>query len=123
MFRHSGTVEAYAARTLFSELLERVEDGEEVTITRHGSPVARLVPIRRRTTPEQRRAAIEAMRKLAKGLRLRGLRVKDLIREGRRSARKVTTAPNPRAVTGRGVRPFMPAGRPDRQSRYRTGQS
>lgn len=75
---------AYDAKTHFSDLLERVEAGEEVTITRHGAPVARLVPVKRTTTAGQRRAAIEAMRKLARGNSLGGLRIKDLIREGRR---------------------------------------
>ena len=77
-------VGAYDAKTHFSELLERVEAGEEVTITRHGAPVARLIPAGTRKTPAQRRAAIDALRELAKSNRLRGLRVKDLIREGRR---------------------------------------
>jgi prevent-host-death family protein len=80
----SSSVGAYEAKTHFSELLERVEAGEEVTITRHGSPVARMIPIRPTTTPEQRRAAIEAIRKLARGNSLGGLRIKDLINEGRR---------------------------------------
>jgi prevent-host-death family protein len=84
MIRDTRLIAAYEAKTHFSDLLERVESGEELTITRHGTPVARLVPIRRKTTPEQRRAAIEGMRQLAKGLNLRGLRVADLIREGRR---------------------------------------
>ena len=38
-------VGAYDAKTHFSELLEWVATGEEITITRHGVPVARLVPI------------------------------------------------------------------------------
>lgn len=37
------TVGAFEAKTKFSELLDRVERGEEVVITRHGKPVARLV--------------------------------------------------------------------------------
>ncbi len=77
-------VGAYDAKTHFSDLLERVEAGEEITITRHGSPVARLVPVKRTTTAVERRAAIEAMRKLAEGNSLGGLRIKDLIEEGRR---------------------------------------
>lgn len=36
-------VGAYEAKTQFSALLEKVERGEEVLITRHGKPVARLV--------------------------------------------------------------------------------
>ena len=79
-----NSVGAYDAKTHFSELLQRVEGGEEVTITRHGSPVARMIPVRRRATPAERRAAIAAMRTLAKGSNLRGLKVKDLMNEGRR---------------------------------------
>lgn len=37
------TVGAFEAKTKLSELLDRVERGEEVVITRHGKPVARLV--------------------------------------------------------------------------------
>jgi prevent-host-death family protein len=82
--RDPRRVGAYDAKTHFSELLERVERGEEVTITRHGAPVARLVPAHRKRTPESRRAAFEALRKAARGNRLKGLRIRDLIREGRR---------------------------------------
>lgn len=80
----NDSIGAYNAKTHFSALLERVESGEEVTITRHGSPVAKMVPVRRKTTRAQRRAAILAMRKLSKRMSLRGLRVKDLMNEGRR---------------------------------------
>lgn len=38
------TVGAFEAKTHLSSLLERVSRGEEVLITRHGRPVARLVP-------------------------------------------------------------------------------
>lgn len=79
-----STIGAYEAKTHFSEVLSRVEAGEEVTITRHGAPVARLVPVRRAASREERRAAIDAIRQLAKGNSLRGLRIKDLIAEGRR---------------------------------------
>lgn len=37
------TVGAFEAKTKLSELLDRVERGEEIVITRHGKPVARLV--------------------------------------------------------------------------------
>ncbi len=36
------TVDALEAKTKLSELLDRVEAGEDVLITRHGKPVARL---------------------------------------------------------------------------------
>ena len=77
------TIGAYEARTHFSELLARVAEGDEITITRHGAPIAYLIPIQRKTTPGQRRVAIEAMRLLAKQHRLNGLKIKDLIAEGR----------------------------------------
>jgi len=40
-----STVGAFEAKTNFSSLLERVERGEQITITRRGKPVARLVAI------------------------------------------------------------------------------
>ncbi|HTZ99508.1 MAG TPA: type II toxin-antitoxin system prevent-host-death family antitoxin, partial [Candidatus Aquilonibacter sp.] len=62
----------------------RVEAGEEIVITKHGSAVARLVPVKKETTAEERAAAIGRIQKLGAGLSLRGLKVKDLIAEGRR---------------------------------------
>jgi prevent-host-death family protein len=40
-----STVGAFEAKTKLSELLDLVERGEEITITRRGTPVARLVPV------------------------------------------------------------------------------
>ena len=40
-----STIAAYDAKTKFAELLDRIERGETVVITRHGRPVARLTPI------------------------------------------------------------------------------
>jgi prevent-host-death family protein len=37
------TVNVYAAKTNFSRLLARSEAGDEIVISRHGRPVARLV--------------------------------------------------------------------------------
>ena len=79
-----NSVGAYEAKTRFSQLLERVAAGEEITITRHGNPVARLVPAQPVYSTESRREAILKMRELASHNRLRGLRIKDLIAEGRK---------------------------------------
>jgi len=38
------TVGSYDAKTRLPELLRRVEQGESITITKHGKPVADLVP-------------------------------------------------------------------------------
>ena len=39
------SVNIHAAKTSLSELIERVEQGEEITIARAGKPVARLAPL------------------------------------------------------------------------------
>jgi len=81
--KHPSPVGAYDAKAHFSELLERVEGGEEVTITRHGSPVAKLVPVTRLATRQERREAIRRWRESSKGITLAGLVIRDLINEGR----------------------------------------
>ncbi|RZJ37615.1 MAG: type II toxin-antitoxin system Phd/YefM family antitoxin [Brevundimonas sp.] len=59
------------AKNNFTHLLERVEGGERIVITRHGKPVAEIVrtPV---TTPtvdlERRRVAIEKLRKMRERL-------------------------------------------------------
>jgi prevent-host-death family protein len=45
--RSRAFVGAFQAKTHFSQLLERVAKGEEITITKHDRPVARLVPAER----------------------------------------------------------------------------
>jgi prevent-host-death family protein len=47
-------ISAFQAKNTLGSLLDRVERGEEITITRHGKPVARLVPLGR---PIKRRRA------------------------------------------------------------------
>ncbi len=39
------TVGSYDARTHLAELVRRAAQGEEITITRRGVPVAKLVPV------------------------------------------------------------------------------
>ncbi len=79
-----SAVGAYEAKSHFSELLEKVEAGEEFTITKHGTPIARLVPIKKKYSRDERRAAIERILKLREGPSLGGLKIRDLINEGRR---------------------------------------
>jgi antitoxin (DNA-binding transcriptional repressor) of toxin-antitoxin stability system len=64
--------------------LERVIQGEEFTITKHGKPVARLVPFQPSEPKPDVRAAIEAMKQFRKGRTLGGLSIRELIEEGRR---------------------------------------
>jgi prevent-host-death family protein len=52
-----ATVPAFEAKTKFGELLDRVIGGEEIIITRHEKPVARLIREGTRSLDEIRRAA------------------------------------------------------------------
>jgi prevent-host-death family protein len=72
----------YEAKTRLPRLLDEVERGESITITRHGRPIARLVPVSspRRSVDQ----AIEAIREFRKGNRLDGITTRELIEEGRR---------------------------------------
>ncbi len=84
MSRKRNTVGAYEAKTHLSELLEKVERGQEIVITKHGVAVARLVPVKKKASEEERLVAIERIQNLAAGLSIGVLKVKDLIAEGRR---------------------------------------
>lgn len=77
------TVGAYEAKTHLAELLDRVAQGERITITRHGMPVAVLAPPEDR--PSQTASeVIDEIKELRKGLKLRGLSIRKMIEEGRR---------------------------------------
>jgi prevent-host-death family protein len=52
-----ATIPAFEAKTRFGELLDRVVGGEEIIITRHEKPVARLIPEGGHSLDEIRRAA------------------------------------------------------------------
>ena len=80
----TDTIGAYEAKTHFSALLEKVEAGEAFTITKHGTPVARLVPIKKELTTAERRKVIEAWINRPDKPTLGGLKICDLINEGRR---------------------------------------
>jgi prevent-host-death family protein len=75
-------VGVYEAKTQLPRLLDEVEQGETITITRHGRPIARVVPIRGRQRSVHE--AIAAIREFRKGHRLDGITVRELIEEGRR---------------------------------------
>jgi prevent-host-death family protein len=56
MPRTSPTITAFDAKNRLGRLLDRVAAGEELVITRHGQPVARLVPIDKRRTNDVNQA-------------------------------------------------------------------
>ena len=81
-------VSAFQAKTHFGALLDRVSKGEEVVITRHDRPVARLVPEGAARFGEVRRA-VAGLRALQQRIRRRSAvtvsdrEVRSAIEEGR----------------------------------------
>ena len=65
-----ATMTAFEAKTRFGELLDRVARGEEVVITRHDKPVARLVPEGAHRQDEVRRS-VDGLRSLQQRIRRR----------------------------------------------------
>jgi len=77
------SVGLFDAKTHLSALLERVAQGEEITITKHGVPVALLVPAANRRKKDPKKVA-ERIRGLRRGARLEGVTIRQLLEEGRR---------------------------------------
>jgi prevent-host-death family protein len=77
------TIGAYEAKTHLPKLLERVIKGEQITITKHGVPVAVLQPppSLRKSEPKK---IIAELRKFREKHTLKGLRIQDMIEDGRR---------------------------------------
>jgi prevent-host-death family protein len=59
-------VGAFEAKNTLGSLLDRVESGEEIVITRHGKPVARLVPNEGSVDRSRARAAFDRVRENAR---------------------------------------------------------
>lgn len=81
------TIAVFEAKNRFSELLAAVAHGEEITITRHGSPVARLVALSANAQPSQQQRlrvsdAMQRLRELGAGAVL-GCTVRQALDEGR----------------------------------------
>ena len=68
---------AFEAKNTLGTLLDRVERGEEIVITRHGRAVARLVPTAGRIDEGQVRAAFQRIRERARNLHRSGASDKD----------------------------------------------
>ena len=82
------TVGSFEAKTKLAELLDKVEAGETITITRRGKPVAKLVPAAIGAEERARRRALieEIKRKRVgwdKGAKP-GSTIPELIKAGRR---------------------------------------
>jgi prevent-host-death family protein len=77
-------VGAFEAKTRLGQLLDRVEAGEEIVITRRGRVVARLVPPDSGFDAARAQAAVARIRAIRTGVTLGGLAIRDLVAEGRR---------------------------------------
>ena len=78
-----NTYGAFEAKNRLSELLARVERGEEIVITRHGHAVARLVPAADFDC-DSAQGAIDRIKELRSQRTLRDIDLKELIDAGRR---------------------------------------
>lgn len=75
------TVGVYEAKTQLPRLLDRVARGERITITKHGVPVAILVPATARHRPVEE--VIADLQAFGKGRRL-GTSIRAAVAQGRR---------------------------------------
>ncbi len=78
------TIGAFEAKTHLSALLDKVSKGETITITRHGIPIALLVPVasvRKKLSHEE---IVEGMHELRKKVKPGKMSVREMIEEGRR---------------------------------------
>ncbi len=78
------TVGVFEAKTQLTALLDEVEEGAEILITRRGKAIARLVPADAGHDRVRARRAAEGLRLASRGQTLGGVAIADLVREGRR---------------------------------------
>ena len=76
-------VSTFEAKNRLSALLAEVARGAEVTITKRGVPVAKLVPVTPTFDRDKARRAAADLREASRGVTLGGIRIKDLVDEGR----------------------------------------
>ncbi|HYL35864.1 MAG TPA: type II toxin-antitoxin system prevent-host-death family antitoxin [Bryobacteraceae bacterium] len=77
-------VGSFEAKTKLASLLDRVAKGERIKITRHGVPVALLVPAGENSEKLTHPEIVEAMRELRREVKRDKLSVRQMIRAGRR---------------------------------------
>jgi prevent-host-death family protein len=77
-------VPLFDAKNRLSALVEEVVRGSEVTITRRGIAVAKLVPVLPSFDQDKARQTAEALRAASRGAKLAGIPIKELVDEGRK---------------------------------------
>ena len=76
------TVGSFEAKTPLAQLLDRVAKGESFTITKHGSPIARLVPLEEKGKPDIKQV-IDEILEFRKSHPLNDEELEEWINEGR----------------------------------------
>jgi antitoxin (DNA-binding transcriptional repressor) of toxin-antitoxin stability system len=74
----------FEAKNRLSELIDRMQRGEVIAITRRGKVVAQLGLPGTHDSSGRAQDAVAELRAAREGVSLRGLKVRDLINEGRR---------------------------------------
>jgi prevent-host-death family protein len=74
---------AYEAKTHLPQLLKRIQQGEQFVITKHGRPVAKLVPVSG-SDPEAIQQTITNIQSFREILRKRGVRIQRLLKKDER---------------------------------------
>lgn len=75
---------AFEAKSKLFDLLQRVEQGQEITITRRGRPIARLVPMRPVYDRDRARQATSRIIERSATAVLGGITLRQLVDDGRR---------------------------------------
>lgn len=81
--KHFG---AFEAKTHFSEILNKVVNGEKFVITKHGVEVAMIIPFsQQKESTNPIHDAIRALKKFRKGITLgKKLSIKEMLEKGRK---------------------------------------
>jgi prevent-host-death family protein len=78
------TIGSFEAKTHLAALLDRVAEGEKITITRHGVPAAMLVPVGQTAATLPHKEIVEGFRALRQQVKPGRRSVRELVNEGRR---------------------------------------
>ncbi|MCL2878818.1 MAG: type II toxin-antitoxin system prevent-host-death family antitoxin [Treponema sp.] len=76
---------AFEAKTHFSQIIDKAEQGEDFVVTKRGKPVAKIIPFRQdqKMTFQEAVEQLKEMRKLYRG-KQGSFNIREAIEEGRR---------------------------------------
>lgn len=77
------TIGSFEAKTHLSQILEDVQDGEEITITKRGKPIAKIIPYREKKSNLSRKDILARFAEIKKSVK-NPVNIKEFIEEGRK---------------------------------------